>query len=146
MLTGGPPRRVVLVEDDGPLAGLLVRYLKRFNLDAAYFRRPAEALESLHEIPADLLITDLTLGSENGVDLALTALELDPRLPVLLMSGYPYEPNGFPESARLLFLPKPFLPNMLHAAIEKLLEPHAWVSTSAASSFAAKLSPDSDHN
>lgn len=146
MLNGGPPRRVVLVEDDAPLAGLLVRYLKRFNLDATCFRRPAEALESLRDSPADLLITDLTLGSENGVDLALTALGLDPHLPVLLMSGYPYEPNGFPESARLLFLPKPFLPNMLQAAIESLLAPQAFVSTSAASSLAAKLSPDSDHN
>lgn len=146
MLTGGPPRRIVLVEDDGPLAGLLVRYLKRFNLEADCFRRPAEALVSLRDCPADLLITDLTLGSENGVDLALSALELNPSMPILLMSGYPYEPVGFPEFTRLVFLPKPFLPNMLRAAIDSLLEPQELVSTSAASSLAAKLSPDSDHS
>ena len=142
----GLARRVVLVEDDGPLAGLMVRYLKRLNLTANCFQRPAPALESLQAERADLLITDLTLGADNGVDLALAALKLYPDLRVLLMSGYPYEPDGFPEGARVAFLPKPFLPPMLQAAIESLLEDQDCVNASADSNLAAKLSPDSDHN
>ena len=139
--------RVVLVEDDAPLAGLLIRYLKRHNMAAAWFRRPAEALEALRSEPADLLITDLTLGQEKGTDLARSALELDPSLAVLLMSGYPYEPHEFPEGVRLTFLQKPFLPNMLKDAIQKLLEDQeGGVSANADSSLSAKLSPDSDQS
>ena len=150
MLASEVERRVLLVEDDEPLAGLLVRYLKRLNCPAVHFRRSADALAHLREAPAELLITDLTLGAENGVELARAALDLDPQLRVLLMSGYPYEPDGFPETARVAFLQKPFLPQMLKTEIERLLadqeaDPEC-VSTSAASSLAAKLSPDSDHN
>jgi DNA-binding response OmpR family regulator len=141
-----PEKRVVLVEDDAPLAGLLVRYLKRLNIGATFFRRPAEALEHLRGQPADLLITDLTLGDENGADLARSALELDSSLRVLLMSGYPYEPVDFPETAHVAFLQKPFLPNMLQNAIQALLEAQDCVSSSADSSLAAKLSPDSDQS
>ena len=139
--------RVVLVEDDAPLAGLLVRYLQKLNLVVAgCFSRPAEALESLRATPADLLITDLTLGVESGAELARAALELHAGTRVLLMSGYPYEPHDFPLGARLVFLPKPFLPDMLRDAIRQLLEDQDCVSTSAASNLAAKLSPDSDQS
>ena len=138
--------RVVLVEDDAPLAGLLVRYLKRLNMAAHCFCRPSEALEFLRVQRADLLITDLTLGNENGADLARRALELDSTLRVLLMSGYPYQPHDFPEGVRLEFLQKPFLPNMLQKAIQRLLDDQDCVTASAASNLAAKLSPDSDHS
>ncbi len=144
-----PPRewRVVLVEDDAPLAGLLVRYLQKLNLVvAACFSRPSEALEALRATPADLLITDLTLGSESGVELAQAALAIHAKTRVLLMSGYPYEPRDFPPHAKLVFLAKPFLPSMLQDAIRQLLEDQDCVSTSAASNLAAKLSPDSDHS
>ena len=139
--------RVVLVEDDAPLAGLLVRYLRRLNLEVAgCFTRPAEALESLRATPADLLITDLTLGVESGAELARAALDLHAETRVLLMSGYPYEPRDFPIGARLVFLPKPFLPNMLQDAIRQLLEDQDCVKANAASNLAAKLSPDSDQS
>ena len=149
------PPRIVLVEDEVSLATLLVRYLKRLNLDAICYRQPAEALEALRAQPADLLVTDLTLGHEDGAVLAKAALDLQPHLCVLLMSGYPYQPTGFPEAARVAFLQKPFLPNMLHAEIERLLadRPQAPeeadqppVIASADSSLAAKLSPDSDQS
>ena len=139
--------RVILVEDDAPLAGLLVRYLQRLNLEVAgCFTRPAEALEALRAMPADLLITDLTLGVESGAELARAALEIHAETRVLLMSGYPYEPRDFPIGARLVFLPKPFLPNMLQDSIRLLLEDQDCVRTSAASNLAAKLSPDSDQS
>ena len=139
--------RVLLVEDDAPLAGLLVRYLRRLNLEVAgCFTRPAEALESLRATPADLLITDLTLGIESGAELARAALDLHAETRVLLMSGYPYEPRDFPIGARLVFLPKPFLPNMLQDAIRQLLEDQDCVKANAASNLAAKLSPDSDQS
>lgn len=146
MFTEVTPIRVVLVEDDAPLAGLLVRYLKRLNLSAVCYRQACEALEALREEPAGLLITDLTLGEDDGAKLAREALALDPALRVLLMSGYPYEPVDFPESARVRFLQKPFLPNMLQQEIQLLLQPQEEVSASADSSLAAKLSPDSDQS
>ena len=146
MLTERACLRVVLVEDDPPLAGLLVRYLKCLNLVATCFRRPGDALESLRRERAALLITDLTLGEEDGAELAREALGLDPAMRVLLMSGYPYEPRDFPEEARVLFLQKPFLPDMLQEKINQLLAAQDCVNKSADSSLAAKLSPDSDQS
>ncbi|MBY0504714.1 MAG: response regulator [Bryobacteraceae bacterium] len=140
-----PP--VVLVEDDAPLAGLLVRYLRRLDLEATCFRQTADALEALRGRPGSILIADLTLGDDDGAELARQALEFDSTLRVLLMSGYPYEPHGFPEGARVLFMPKPFLPSMLQEKLQLLLEaPQPEVIAKADSNLSAKLSPDSDHN
>ena len=41
-----------------------------------------------HGAPIDLLLTDVIMPGRNGRELARDALELQPGLPVLFMSGY----------------------------------------------------------
>ncbi|HEY4390559.1 MAG TPA: response regulator transcription factor [Paenibacillus sp.] len=47
-----------------------------------------EALEALKHIPADILVTDISMPKMNGLDLIRHARELRPELKVIVLSGY----------------------------------------------------------
>lgn len=48
----------------------------------------AGAREALRETHVDLLMTDLNLGDESGLELAREALQQNPALPVIVCSGH----------------------------------------------------------
>jgi two-component system cell cycle sensor histidine kinase/response regulator CckA len=83
--------RVLLVEDEPAvrqLASLLLRELGYRVVEAS---EGAEALRLLREVgegPFDLLITDVIMPAMGGRELAERAVELQPGLKVLYMSGY----------------------------------------------------------
>jgi DNA-binding NtrC family response regulator len=58
-------------------------------------------------------------------DLALRMLKADPRLCVLAASGYPVDMSAVEAAApgRVAFLHKPFTPEMLAAAVRRMLAP-----------------------
>lgn len=47
-----------------------------------------EALEALKHIPADILVTDISMPKMNGLDLIRQARELHPELKVIVLSGF----------------------------------------------------------
>src|SRR3954451_5393977 len=80
---------ILVVEDVEEIREMLVDFLS----DAGYGVLAASgadvALERLEEAaPADLLFTDIILGSMNGLRLAREAIMLRPQLRVLYATGY----------------------------------------------------------
>jgi putative two-component system response regulator len=73
--------------------------------------------------PVDLLIVDLSLGRENGLDVARTALEQDPNLAVILVTGKGSEETGIQCLHLGLsdYLPKPFSLEDLGRSIQRAL-------------------------
>lgn len=87
-----------------------------------------DAKEALALVRSDphrfaLVVADLSLPDLPGNEMALLMLQANPDLRILLCSGYPFEIQTLPVEARPKFaaLQKPFLPNMLVAAVEELL-------------------------
>jgi len=80
----------VLVADDEPAA----RYLVDSILEVSGWKRPVlacdgkEALQLLEESDFDVLITDLDMPQMSGDKLIPKALEINPDLTVLVMTGY----------------------------------------------------------
>jgi DNA-binding response OmpR family regulator len=76
-----------------------------------------------HGAPIDLLLTDVIMPGRNGRELARDALELQPGLSVLFMSGYadrtfgPEGPGGLGDA----FLQKPFALDVLVARVRQVL-------------------------
>ncbi|QOY88261.1 ABC transporter substrate binding protein [Paludibaculum fermentans] len=125
----GPGRQasqhvILLVEDQGQ-----VRELARETLSQLGYRTYAassgeQALELFGKAdpPVELLITDVVMPGMSGPELAERLLQLNPRLGVLYISGYPgdsleYE-NG---SGTGRILRKPFLPKDLEVMVEEML-------------------------
>lgn len=74
-----PPLRVVLVEDDPLVRQLLEMVWEDFDLALVSCSRVSEALDALRQAPADLIVTDLMLPGESGLDL-LARLAAEPAL------------------------------------------------------------------
>jgi DNA-binding NtrC family response regulator len=113
-------KRLLLVDDETALVDLLKKYLERFGLRVESCTDPHSALQRMQADPESfsLLITDLTLPGMSGEELVDRMRELRPGLPVIIASGYPYEPRA----PGVEFLQKPFLPRMLVDAIRRHLD------------------------
>ncbi|MBN7785513.1 response regulator [Ponticoccus gilvus] len=83
-------RRALVVEDDPQFRAMLVEALRLMGLEVTPVGQPDAALDALDRGPRfDLLITDIRLGGAvDGHRLAALALDRQPGLPVLYLSGY----------------------------------------------------------
>ncbi len=116
---------VLLVEDEAPVRALALEALGELGyhaLEAVDGRSALKRLESASRI--DLLVTDVGLpGGMNGRQLAETARERRPGLPVLFITGYAEEAavrSGFLHEG-MDMLGKPFTLDALAAKIRSML-------------------------
>ncbi|MDV7145881.1 PAS-domain containing protein [Tropicimonas sp. TH_r6] len=111
---------ILVVDDDTDLLELTADQLRGHGYAIVTATDGATALELLKEIPEiDLLYTDLAMpGGISGFDLAETARERRPDLPVLFTSGAPGEAG---ERLKTL-LRKPVQEDVLAAAVRAQLE------------------------
>jgi DNA-binding NtrC family response regulator len=80
--------RVLVVEDDAALSGLLERGLSRRGFDVRVVASSEQALRVLRENELDALLTDLRLGASDGLALTSDALNVQPDLPVIVMTAF----------------------------------------------------------
>lgn len=107
----GGSETIVLAEDNEPLRHLAAAALRRFGYTVLEGGDGAQALAAMvaHPGPVDLLISDLIMPNMGGIDLARQAMQRNPQLRVLFISGYSEtELPGPEEGIRWSFLPKPF--------------------------------------
>jgi DNA-binding NtrC family response regulator len=121
------PSRVLLVDDDSELGDLLRKQLERAGSAVTLCRTAAEALEQLNgaSMPWQGAVIDLTLPDRSGLDLLRLALEMHPRLGVVIISGSPFDPSHLRErrEQQFRFLQKPFRPADLVEALLSVREP-----------------------
>jgi CheY-like chemotaxis protein len=125
---------ILLVEDEQLIALSVQEALE----DGGYAVRAAtsgiDAISFLDEATDQIcaLITDIRLGiGPDGWDLARHARELNPRLPIVYMSGdssLGHSSRGVPDS---LMIQKPFAPAQIVTAVSTLLNAVATLPTQA---------------
>ena len=118
-------RRLLVVDDEEALLALMERFLRRSGFAVTGASSGEFAWKTLLESAGDfsLIILDLTLPGLSGVDLLTQLREVSPSLPVLLLSGYPFDTASLPVSlqADVWFVQKPFSPKTLVVLIEEIL-------------------------
>lgn len=112
--------RLLIVDDEPKLRGLLERYLVRMGYVVEACDDAESGLARFTASPGDfaLVVTDLTLPGMDGEQMLARMRELRPELGAVIASGYPHE-CASPAITR--FLQKPFLPQMLVDAVQELL-------------------------
>jgi two-component system cell cycle sensor histidine kinase/response regulator CckA len=127
------PPVIVVLEDNEFAASVIRRTIELAGYRCVETRTESEALECcrLHGSQIGLVIADLILPGCRGTDVVLRVLRHLPDLPVLFVSGTPFD--AWPESDRRKacmlpagaagFLAKPFQPRALIRKFEELLAP-----------------------
>ncbi len=119
---------MLVVDDDARLRGLLQRYLGEHGFRVTVAETAAQAREKLRFLEPDLLVLDVTMPGENGLDLT-EALRREraaggrPDLPVLLLTarGAPEDRIAGFEAGADDYLSKPFDPRELVLRIRAML-------------------------
>ncbi|WP_347240341.1 response regulator transcription factor [Thermus sp.] len=116
--------RILLVEDDPQVGELVKRFLENEGFQVRWARLGREALDRVfEEARPDLVVLDRGLPDLEGLEVLRALRELDPLLPVLLLTGRADEESrveGLLEGADD-YLGKPFSLRELLARIKALL-------------------------
>jgi PAS domain S-box-containing protein len=116
--------RVLLADDDVAVRGVVRRMLERLGYRVAEASDGVTAQECARETsaPFDAAVIDLRMPG-GGLESARALRELDPELPVLLVSGF--DADGALEQVGIdgavAFLAKPFVPRELAEALRALI-------------------------
>ncbi len=126
---------ILLVEDEDVVRNLVRRTLRNEGytvLDAASAQQ-ARRISSTYKRPIHLLITDVVMPKEGGLELAKGLVTDRPEMKVLFMSGYTDQAvvaSGL-LSGESHFIQKPFTPALLYRKVRELLEADNGNSSSA---------------
>ncbi len=125
--TSTPAETILVVDDDPNVLSVAVDILEmaRYTVLSTADSRHALRLVRAHAKPIHLLLTDVTMPSMNGLQLAAEVQALRPEVKVLLMSAYRTKEIDDYEmwlGLRGLFLGKPFTVVALTGAVRSLLD------------------------
>ena len=104
------PLRVWLVDDDASIRWVLERALKNGGMAPKAFDSAEPALLALRTDAPDVLITDIRMSGQSGLDLLRRVHDAHPDLPVIVMTAHSDLGSAVSayESGAFEYLPKPF--------------------------------------
>ena len=120
-------RRILVVDADETVRSAAHNLLERYGCTVETAHDGAEAVcmvrSMLHDVGYDVIITDIRLPDMNGYELLLRLQEIVDPVPLVLMTGYGYDPGHSIVKARQagidLVLFKPFRLDQLLDTVEK---------------------------
>jgi two-component system phosphate regulon response regulator OmpR len=117
---------ILVVDDDRRIRGLLSRFLVGEGYRVSSAASAAEAQARLGELIVDLIVLDVMMPGESGLDLtrSLRAEPQAPRVPELLLTAMGESEDRIAglEAGAADYLPKPFEPRELVLRIRNILE------------------------
>ncbi len=85
-MSGKKRYRLLMIDDDAGLGGLLVEYFERFGHQLTTATTAAEGRHLLRRDPPDLLILDVMLPDADGMELC-RAIRSDSDIPILMLTA-----------------------------------------------------------
>ncbi len=115
--------KLLLIDDDEKLAGLLTEYFRRFELELVSATRPSSGLAALSSMAFDLVILDIMLPEMDGFEVCKT-IRKGSEIPVIMLTarGEVMDRIVGLELGADDYLPKPFEPRELVARILSILK------------------------
>ena len=118
--TGSPI--IIMVEDHKAILSYSIQILEKVIPNAVIkgFSWPQEALEYAKVNQIDLAILDIELGTESGLDLCHTLLDINPCTNVVYLTAYPDYALGAWDTDAMGFMVKPLTPEGVRRQLKKL--------------------------
>jgi CheY-like chemotaxis protein len=115
---------VLVVDDDQMFARAIGDDLRYQGLDVAVAHTVADALDTVRKQKFDVLVTDLRLGAQDGIDLLSTLRDVSPQTRAVLMSAFATarDYQRAIELGAVRVLCKPFTPSDLIQCILQAVE------------------------
>ncbi|WP_442544885.1 response regulator [Arthrobacter sp. KN11-1C] len=135
-------RRVLVVEDQPFMRGLVADALRGAEFDVHDCASASEAISMFTDVDPDVLVTDIDLGTRpNGVELAHVARSLSPGCAIVFLTNYPSEAPFSELPAGSTFVNKSSLDSVdgLISAVNSTLVELPVTVTPPAASDAAKI-------
>lgn len=130
----GEGQSVLYVDDEESLVYLVTRVLERLGYRVVGYTDPGQALQRFQADPHayQAVVTDLSMPTMSGIDLAREVLLTRPDLPVVVTSGYvrPKDREAVKEVGVRELLLKPNTVEELGAVLHRLMQNHAAASGS----------------
>jgi len=118
---------VLVADDDANLRTTISDVLRKYKANVVVVSSGAEAIAQINHQQFNLVISDIKMPDKTGYDVFAAARRCSSHTPVILMTGFGYDPNHSIVRASheglqaVLF--KPFKVNQLLAEIRKALQP-----------------------
>jgi len=114
--------KILLIDDDEKLAGLLGNYFERFDLELVSALRPSDGLKKLEAQDPDLVILDVMLPEQDGFEVCRT-IRKTRTVPIIMLTARGEVTDRIVglEIGADDYLPKPFEPRELVARIQNVL-------------------------
>ena len=117
----------VLVADDEPnIRNTISDILRKYHVSVTTVSTGAEAIDSMSQQSFDLVISDIKMPDKTGYDVFAAARRISPSLPVILMTGFGYDPNHCivraSQEGLQAVLFKPFKVDQLLSEVRKALQ------------------------
>jgi two-component system cell cycle sensor histidine kinase/response regulator CckA len=117
--------RVLIIDDEPPLLRMMSLFLGRVGYAVTTASTSEKDWEEFSAAPHDysVAVLDATMTGMAMDELGRRMLAASPRLRLIAASGYPVNMAGLESAApgRVTFLHKPFTPEMLAAAVRRML-------------------------
>ncbi len=123
----GSRGRVLVVEDEAYVRGSLVEILSARGWGASAAASVKDALELLSRVPVDVVLSDLRMPGEDGLQLVRRMQSTTPDVPVLILTGHGTVASAVEclRAGAIDYVLKPVEPDALELALERALEGRA---------------------
>jgi two-component system phosphate regulon response regulator OmpR len=117
------PAKIIVLDDEAELRNMLQRFLTGHGFEVRVVEDSKRLDRYLQREPYDLLVLDLMIGEENGLEICSRLRAEGRTLPILMLTakGDPLDKVVGLETGADDYLAKPFLPRELVARIRALL-------------------------
>jgi two-component system phosphate regulon response regulator OmpR len=117
------PAKIIVLDDEAELRNMLQRFLTGHGFEVRVVEDSKRLERYLQREPYDLLVLDLMIGEENGLEICSRLRAEGQTLPILMLTakGDPLDKVVGLETGADDYLAKPFLPRELVARIRALL-------------------------
>ncbi|MEW6738823.1 MAG: sigma-54-dependent transcriptional regulator [Nitrospirota bacterium] len=115
--------RILVIEDDEEMLENYSRLLKRMDYECIMEKDSVKAAEELSRLSPDVILTDLRMPGKSGFDILSASKELNPDMPVILITAYANISTAVEavKQGAFDFIAKPFTSEQLRIAIERAM-------------------------
>jgi CheY-like chemotaxis protein len=117
----GRPFRILVVDDERGVREMLQEAVRVFGYDVTTASRGAEALALFLKEAFDLVMTDLMMPGMSGWELSAQLRAADPRLPILILTGFGANLEDEARRRGIVLMHKPVRLESLSAALKAAL-------------------------